>query len=173
MDIINFIEKESLYKYKNSIIVFSGEITLINKIMSSPYLYSYVIKGGGFDSLIENLNSLIQSKEDFNKLNYMIDVELRKLNFNFSHIGTRYLREVIVEVYKVKNYFDGNFKKNIYPIIAKRYNKKVNTIYCDIKQSIKSMILNNSETDLISYFHYSYPFKPKVNEIIFTILNKL
>lgn len=176
IDIVNYIDNEKLYKYKNSIIVFSGEIKMLNVIIHSKYLYSYSLKGEGYGKLINNVKLLVKEKENndiINKLGYKIDRELKKLNFNFSHIGTKYLREIIIEVYKVKDIFEGNLEKSIYPIIANRYNKKVNTIYCDIKQAVKSMILNNSEKNLIEYFNYSYFLKPKTNEIIFTILNKI
>lgn len=95
------------------------------------------------------------------------------MNYNFSHVGTKYLEETIIEVYNVKDIFDGNFEGNIYPIIAKRYNKRANTIYCNIKQATNAMIVNCDEKILIKYFNYNYFVKPKVNEVIFTILHKI
>ena len=139
-------------------------------------MISNCLKGSGYDVLLKEFKALINSKMQYNKYNDLItkiDYELKHLNFNFSHYGTKYLRETIIEVYKVKQRFDGNLKKNIYPIIAKRYKKNVNTIYCNIKKAILSMYLECNEDRLLNYFNYSYITKPKVNEIIFTILNKI
>lgn len=57
--------------------------------------------------------------------------------------------------------------------IAKKYNKKVDTIYGNIKQATNYMLSECNENIIISYLGYSYYVKPKVQEIIFAILNKL
>lgn len=176
VDIINYIDNEKLYRYKNSIIVFSGEINMINTIIYSPYLYSYILKGEGYNKLIDSVNLLVTEKEnDYNidRLRYKIDNELKFLNYNFSYDGTKYLREAIIEVYKIKDKFDGNLEKNIYSIIAKKHNKKINTIYCNIKQATNIMITECREEILTKYFNYSYFVKPKIKEIIITIINKI
>ena len=116
---------------------------------------------------------LTKSKERCSNLNNIINIELKKLKFDFSHIGTTYLKEVIINLYKLRDHFDGNLKENIYSVIAKKYNKKVNTIYCDIKQAVKSMLLKNDRSFIAEYFNYNYYYNPKINEIIFTILNKI
>lgn len=176
VDIIRYIESNKLYKYKNSIIVFSGEIQLINQIIHSPYLYSYNLKSNGFNTLLKDIESIIHLKNDeffLKNLNARINQELKQLNYNFSYDGTKYLREAIIEIYKIKENFDGNLNKNIYPIIAKRYNKKTNTIYCDIKHATNLMTCDCDEHTLNAYFKNTYYSKPKINDIIYTILNKL
>lgn len=176
VDIIDFIEKENLYKYKNSIIVFSGETDLLKKVLYSQYLFSYILKGNGYNQLLNELKLLIEFKENdtyIQEVNNKIDIELKYLNFNFSYCGTKYLRETIIELFKIKDSFDGNLEKNIYPIIAKKYNKKVNTIYCNIKQAINCMLLDCKKDVIKNYFSYSYYYKPKIRDIIYTILNKL
>lgn len=93
--------------------------------------------------------------------------------YNFSYNGTRYLSETIFEIYKKEDFLIDNLKKDIYPIIAKRHNKSVNTICGNIKQATKCMCLDCDEKILNDYFCYSYFVKPKLKEIIFTILNKI
>ena len=173
VDIINYIEKQNMYQYKNSIIVLSGEMNLIMKIKKSEYLFSYVIKGNGFDLLLKELDLLISLKNDSEIINNKVDIELKKLNYNFSYNGTKYLRDTIIEIYKIKDKFEGNLTKNIYPKIAKKYNKRINTIYCDIKQATNSMILECDEKILNKYLRKSYFSKPKIMDIIYAILNKL
>lgn len=176
VDIINFIEKENLYKYKNSIIVFSGETTLLKKVIHSHYLFSYILKGNGYNHLLNELKLLIKSKEDIiniQELNKKIDKELKYLNYNFSYSGTKYLRESIIEIYKIKENFDGNLSKNIYPIIGKRYHKNPNTIYCNIKKATNAMFFDCNEQILKKFLNTTYFVRPKVNEIIMIILNKI
>ncbi len=176
IDLIAFIENNKLYKYKHSIIVFSGELELINTIIKTPYLFSYHLKSSGYNNLIKSLKLLINEKNNESKLinvRNKICKELEKLNYNFTYDGTKYLIESILEVYKIRYDFDGNFERNIYPIIARKYNKKVNTIYCNIKQSTKYMLLDCEEKTILDYFNYTFWEKPKIQEIIFTVLNKI
>ena len=176
IDIINYINNNKLYKYKKSIIVFSGEVDMINTIIHSPYLYSYILKSEGYEKLIYNIKLLVKEKKNnynTDKLIYKIDNELKALNYNFSYNGTKYLRETIIEIYKRKDNFDGNLSKNIYPIIAKKYHKKTNTIHCNIKQATNAMILDCDEDTLNKFLHNNFFIKPKVNEIIMIILNNI
>lgn len=109
----------------------------------------------------------------FQGIRKKIRQQLSYLNFNYCNNGTKYLEETILEIYKEKYNFDGNLSKNIYPIIAKKYNKKVDTIYGNIKQATNYMLSECNKNIIISYLGYSYYVKPKVQEIIFAILNKL
>ncbi len=106
-------------------------------------------------------------------LSSKIDHELNYLNFNFSHCGTKYLKETIMEVYKIRDDFNGNLEKNIFPILAQKYSKSVNTIYCNIKNEVKNMTISCDETLLNQYFGSYFFIQPKVNDVIFTILNKI
>lgn len=115
-------------------------------------------------------NCISQNNEN---IKIKINNELKHLHYNFSYNGTRYLAEVIFEVYKQKDSHKDNLQKNIYPIIAKKYNKSINTIHGNIKQATKCMYLDCEESIINKYFNYSYFVKPKLKEIIFTILNKI
>ena len=56
---------------------------------------------------------------------------------------------------------------------AKKYNKKANTIKCDISQATKIMCMDCSEKVIIEYFNLVDYNKPTVKQVIFTVLNKL
>lgn len=90
-----------------------------------------------------------------------------------SYNGTKYLSEVILEVYKRKDLYIDNLNKCIYPIIAEKHNKSINTICGNIKQATNSMLLDCKEEIIMEYFNYTIFVKPKLKEIIFTIVNKL
>lgn len=58
--------------------------------------------------------------------------------------------------------------KKIYQSIAKKYNKKVNTIYGNIKHSINVMYYECEEKVLKDYI-----MKPKPREVLYTITRKI
>ena len=95
------------------------------------------------------------------------------LNYNLSHFGTMYLIETIFEIYYKKDYLGDDIKNNIYSVLAKRYNKSINTIYTDIKQATASMYEKRNEKILVDFFKLKECRKTKVTQVIFTILNKL
>lgn len=176
IDIIHYLEKNNFYKYKNSIIIISGEVSYLHPLCSSSYVFSYHNKLEGYDNIIISLKQLISEKMEQHQNNTIkekISKELRELNYNPSYNGTKYLAETIFEIFKVKDDFDGKIEKNIYSILSKRYHKTTNTIYNNIKQATNIMLLDCPEKKIISYFNYAYFIKPKIKEIIFTIINKI
>ena len=176
INILSYIEKNNFYKYTKSIVITSCKNTFQTTIDNNPYIFAYSPKTNNYSYIIKVLKQLILSKKNKNVeilIKNRINVELKKLNYNFNYNGTVYLSEVIYEIYKIRYQFDGSLEKNIYPIIARKYNKKVNAIYCNIKQATKIMLLDCPETIIVSYFNYSFFSKPKVKDIIFTILNKI
>lgn len=66
--IIEYMEKNELPEYKNSIIIQSGYIELINKIRFSPYVFSYSFKGSSIDMLINEIKRLTQEKNQKKKI---------------------------------------------------------------------------------------------------------
>lgn len=173
LKLIDYIQSKQLEKYKKSIIIKIDKKINFNIYDKNKYIFSYT---SDLNKMYENIKKLIVStqKEKYNiqRIRKKIRKQLNYLNFNYCHNGTKYLEETILEIYKEKYNFDGNLSKNIYPIIAKKYNKKVDTIYGNIKQATNYMLSECNEK-IISYLGYSYYVKPKVQEIIFAILNKL
>lgn len=146
----SFIEKNKISKYKKSIITLSNNNENLIQLIKN---------------IINNNNYIIIKSKIKNESNY--------LNYNYSYIGTRYLEELIFEFYKIKDKYEGNFKNVLYPILSKKYNKSIDTIYGDIKQATNAMILDCKESKIIKYFNYDSFYKPKIKEIVFTITNKI
>ncbi len=174
IEFIEYIEKNNLYQYKKSIIIKLDKLYKLTKYTESKYVFSYTNE---IATVQRNIKSLIAYKNNVINLEDIkckIKNELIKLNYNYNYSGTKYLEEVILEIYKNKYEFDGNLSKNIYPIIAKRYNKKVDTIYCNIKQATNFMICESDSKKLMNYLgYYDNYMKPKVQEVIFSILNRI
>lgn len=171
VNIIEYLQAHNLYQYRKSIIIKLDKCNNLYKFEKNKYVFSYIKKS---DTILKELDRLIKNNEfKLEKIKNKIKQELVNLEYDYSYNGTKYLEETILEVYKAQIDFDGNLSKNIYPIIAKRHQKKSDTIYGNIKQATNLMISKCDRKKLIEYFGYSYYIKPKIQEIIFTILNKI
>ena len=102
-----------------------------------------------------------------------IYLELKKLNFNFSYYGTKYIMESIYIIYFLKNSEDLNLKREIFPVLSKRYHKSIDTIHSDMKKAINNMYYDCDENILKSYFNYYELKKPTLKEIILKVNEKL
>ena len=176
VDIIKKITNKNIEKYKKSIILISGDARMLLETIKSPYVYTYFTKPANLSNISKCINEIIKQKRNFSNeelILHKISKELNTLHFNFSYVGTKYLKECIFETYKKGDKELTNLSKDIYPIIAKRYNKSSNNIHTNIKQAVKAMYYDCEESLLNKYFNYDYCIKPRVKEIILTILNKL
>lgn len=170
IEIINRIESDNIIKYRNSIILI-GDNACRGK---SQYIYKYFQRPLKLEKINETIKNLVTEREiRDNEIVNKIEKELHKLNFNFRYKGTRYVIESIYEIYINQFIEYDNLSKNIYPIIAKRHNKSVDTIYGDIKQAVNAMYYDCDEDIIKEYFKYKYIVKPKQKEVIFSVLKKL
>lgn len=174
MDIIDYISKNKLERYISSIIIVTGEMEMLSKVIGNQYIFNYCSKINSTNFLIEQIKLLLSQKHTEKDTLYIrIKKEMEKLNFNFSYIGTKYLYDCICECAKNYNIYDINLTKNIYPIIAKKYNKKISSIKANIFHSEMIMYYETEEKTLKNYFGYNVIYKPKTKDIITTILQKL
>lgn len=172
VEIIKYIEKNKLNRYIKSILVISGDSYLCSLIYDSPYVFSVIKKPYSLSTIQENLSMITKSIEEENIKNKIYE-ELKFLHYNMSYNGTRYLADTIYELFYKDVDLTENLKKNIYPLVASKYKKTVNTICGNIKQATKAMYLDCDERIIMEYFKYSSSYYPKLKEIIFTILNKI
>lgn len=158
IDLIKYIERNKLYRYKKSIIVKVNQFGHKEISKANQYVLSYINKISEIEHV---LHVFIAKKRDMKYLDEIKDKiykELIELNYNYSYKGTKYLEETILE---------------IYPIIAKRHQKKMDTIYGNIKFATNHMIMDCKEEKLNQYLGHGYFEKPKVKEIIFKVLSKI
>lgn len=176
-EIIHYIQENSLDKYINSIIITSAYIDLINLLPNNKYIFSYVFKGADTNFLISEIKKLITFKKQFSEKNLLIqkiNKELHKLNFNFSYIGTRYLSECIY----IASYLDDKYniilQKDVYPIIAKKYNKTVSNIKSNINKATIHMYYDCDEKVFKNFLGIDVSnYNPKPKEIIMNIIEKI
>lgn len=113
----------------------------------------------------ENKNETLIKKE--------ICEELKKLKYNFSYIGTRYLVEAIYILYILKKKYTCNFEKEIYPLIAEIYENSPNNIKCSIAYATDKMFYDCDEIFLEKYIGEFYYSKPGPKTIAFAIIKKI
>ena len=145
----------------------------LNDFNENRYIFSYT---SDINTMYKDIRKLVlEQKETYNhkRIKNKIKEQLTYLSYNYSYSGTRYIEETILEIYKDRYNFDGNLSKNIYPIIAKKHNKTVDTIYGNIKQTTNYMLLECNKNRIMDYLGYGDYVKPKIQDIIFAIVNKL
>lgn len=148
----------------------------INFFKYNPMIYSYIYKSTPFEEIIDKINRFADYKNTCNykeNIRNRIIEELQYIDYNLSHKGTQYLIETIYHIIE-NNYIDiDNLSKEIYPILAKRYNTSVHNIKCNINTATTSMYYECNEDKLKNYFKFCCETKPKTKNVIYTILNKL
>lgn len=169
--LINIIEKENLLE-KNSIIIITGEEILFCQLSNNPYIYSAFSKPFVPKALMNSINQIVSFKDEEIIRNKIIN-ELQTIHYNFKYNGTQYLLDSIYQLYVTKNIDSENLSKNVYPVIAKKYNKSINNIHTNIKQATKFMYRDCNGDVLKKYFCFYDDIKPTEKEVIYTILNKI
>lgn len=92
-----------------------------------------------------------------------------------SYHRTKYLIESIEYIYKLekKEIWEWNLMRNVYPEVAKIYNKNLNNIKCSISRATDKMFYECKEGKLKEYLKLSDISKIDSKTIIETILNKI
>ncbi len=176
VDILEFITKNNLKKYIASIIVITNNVELLSQVIGNRYIYSYHSKANNIDFVLKKLQCLIEEKEKYKKITSIrskIKIELEKLNFNFSYIGTRYLYDCIYECYGKEKIYNINLNKSIYPILSKKYNRTISSIKTSIFQAISKMYCEIDENTLWDYLEYRPITKPKTKDIIECVIKRI
>ena len=158
MDLVKHIYEKNIEIYQKSIVLLYNDLELVKKIYNTQYnKYIYkCLKLSSFDKLINILHSITDNKENSKDdciINNKIERELRKLNFNFSLMGTRYLMESINIIYK-NDLYSFNLTKDVFSVLSKKYCKSINTIKCDITQANNNMCEKCDKWMMMSYFGY-------------------
>ena len=174
IDILKKIDDEKIFQYKNSIIVLSGEPEMIQKIRNSPYVYTFIPKGNGFESALNKNNDLIKLK-NFSKdpIENQIIRELKKINYNFSYIGTQYIYESILILCSSYRHEKIKLEKQVYPLIADKYHTTINTIKTNIVNSTNEMYYDCQRDILNSYFGLCDNEKPTPKEVMSLIVSNI
>lgn len=160
------IFKNFLLKYKDAIIVLLDKKSSYKTYQKFDSTYKY-----NFDYILHLIIEKSAKKLECKNIMKKIKEELNYLGYKPNHFGTKYLADIIYIVYSTN--FEGSLESKIYPYIAYKYSKSVNTIKCDIINATTLMACESSKENLIQHLgHYNY-LKPSPKTIIYSIINKI
>lgn len=98
LEIVEYIENNQLFDYQKSIIVLSENKNIVN----TNYLSCFNNESIEYNQLLEILSQFLKYKNSSNAMKNRIREELIRLNYNYSYTGTKYVEDVIFELYKRK-----------------------------------------------------------------------
>ena len=169
-------------KYKKSVILIDDENIGLD-INEQKCICGVVCKKEDMNKTVNSINILINSKlllssknidcDKEKNIKNKIKQELEYIGYNLLHLGTKYLIETIYILHTLEEYYDDNLKKDIYPIVASKYGKKINNIKCNIRNATEIMYYDNKEEKIMKYFKFAVSRKPKTKDVISIVLNKL
>ena len=169
---LHMISNSYFEKYRKSFLLLSDNI---NCVRSDSFIYEYMSSSEDISIIFLKINEIANNK--IMQLNNSIllskiNRELEYIGYNLSYNGTKYLSECIALIYSNSDCSE-NLNKNIYPILAKKYHKSINTIKCNITTATNCMFYECDENRLKNYFNFYTPCRPKPKLVIYTVLNKL
>jgi len=100
--------------------------------------------------------------------------ELVSIGFCHTHQGTLYLAEAIIYMYKYdKKNQQKNIEKNVYKVIADKYNENIQKVKSNIIKATNYMYMESNVDMIKKYFHFYEDKKPTPKLVILTVLDKI
>lgn len=99
--------------------------------------------------------------------------ELMRIGFKIKYKGTNYLADAIAYVAFSQPNIADNLRNDIYPIIAKKYDKSPNNIKSSMTKATEYMYCECDSKFIQDYFGFCFENKPTVKQVIFTVASKL
>lgn len=118
------------------------------------------------------INEIIKM-HDIEKIKLMIVKELEYIGYQFKYKGTHYLADSILEMYLQHDTMTDNLQTNVYPLVAKKYNKTLYNVKSSIGKATDCMYCDCDMERLNEYFQFNYDFKPTPKQVLFTVINKI
>lgn len=177
VQLLNMISEEKRKKYRSSCIVMSGDVDYMYKLKGNQneMIYCILSKSCGMSGIVDKILDVVkfkQKEKEEEDISKKITDELLNLKYNLSHIGTRYLIDVIFYI-RTKNIRYDNLKKDIYPQVARVNRTTVHNVKGNITRATDNMYYSCPKEKLLEYFSMSEEAKPKTKTIIETVLRKI
>lgn len=175
-EMIKDIDIKYLKKYENSIIILTNSNT---KFVCKYYTQSYQIinKQEDIGILNQKLNDLVlKNRKVYNvkDLREIIKDELIHLEYNQTYKGFDYLIETLFLLINLEEYSEDNLSKNIYPIVAKKFDTSPSNVKYNIRNATVTMYFDCPVDKLSNYLGFNVSSKkPKTKTIICIIENNI
>ena len=173
LEILNIVYETKREKYNHSCIVISGENEYIQRLVKNEIIYGFINKNKSMSDILDLINQLIDFKnEEKNKNDLLnrINDELAYLGYDRCYKGTIYLTESIFYIANQSKLSCNNLKKEVFAVIAKRYNDNIHNIKSNISRATEIMYSNCESSKLIKYFNLAEDTKPNMKNVINTVL---
>ncbi|MCI8621234.1 MAG: hypothetical protein HFJ50_05840 [Clostridia bacterium] len=176
-------KKETVTLFRN----FEPDIIFFDKRVLKLYDLKFFEKYHNITILISpDTHERLLDKDTFQEIHAITgnnDVEERKrkviqeleyIGYEFKYNGTHFLVDTILEMYvQYNNNMVDNLQSDIYPIVAKKYNKTVYNVKTSIGKATDCMYFNSNADKIIDYFNFPEDMKPTPKQVVFTIINKI
>ena len=126
--------------------------------------------------MVEKIDKVAEAKETLKRkenIKNAIIQELLYLGYDLSRKGTQYLIETIEYIINTPLKDTSNLEKNVYPIIAKKYNVSIYNIKSNINRANNEMYCVCEVKKLKKYFNLEIDMKPKIKLVINIVINKI
>ncbi len=170
--ILNGIKENKKDMYVDSIIVMTKSFKDIKEIIGNRMIFDYIIKDSNDEEILFKINRIVEIKDIENKRNQIMQ-ELRYIGYNIEYIGTKYLVETILELYRNRDLMLDNLQQDIYPILSTKHNKSVHNIKCNITWATDNMYCKCDSDRLKKYFGFYDDTKPTAKIVALTVLSKI
>lgn len=170
-----------IQSYLKSTILISNKIS--RNMKDKLNVYAYIKKQDNIEAIATIVNKLVHSitieriydsnSAKKNAIKNAIENELKYLDARTSYIGVKYLIDAIYILCNSENYYDFNLEKDIYPIIAEKYHKKVSNIKSNIIYTVNMLYIECEESKLLNYIGEYSLYKPSTKRIILAILKNI
>lgn len=162
LEVLSYIK--NIDEYEPRIIFISGDIGGIAELNNSKEKYLLIEKGTSFDNILRVISN-IEREIESSRINKYVDDFLKKINFNITSIGFKYLKKAILLAYEEPCLLD-NMENNLYEKIASVYNVSNKKIKWNIQKLINSMWRYSVEEQICDIFEIKDKRKPTAKLII-------
>ena len=161
-NIFDYLNEFNIENHLNSIIVISNNSELKKLIRRNRFLAKTFNSTLSPQTLSKQISATIEEKHSYGaNLRAKIAHELYSIGFKPYHKGTGFMIESIYMVYQKDAHLCDNFERNIYPVVASKFNTTTSNVKSDIIKSINSMyaewILKYAES-LSEEYSEGFPF---------------
>lgn len=177
IEIYKYIEielKKRKEKFIKSIIITSTSLN--EELEKDALIYCSILQNSDLSFIYSKVKELVANKSrdtDIANIKMKIKNEMNYLNYNPIYVGTNYIIESILLIAQSEEDLISNLEKEVYPIIAEKYNKTISNIKSNIHQSTTNMYYECDSNKLQCYFNLECDVKPKPKLVMTTILNKI